>query len=65
MEGKVRVLAIMTGVQTGKIMGSRVSYKTILEDLEQKKGNPKAPQLPRNRKARDQTAGGTLLEWVG
>ncbi len=65
MEGKVRVLAIMTGVQTGKIMGSRVSYKTILEDLEQKKVSPKAPQLPKNRKARDQTAGGTLLEWVG
>jgi cell division protein FtsZ len=65
MEGKVRVLAIMTGVQTGKIMGSRVSYKTILEDLEQKKVSPKAPQLPKNRKARDMTAGGTLLEWVG
>lgn len=65
MEGKVRVMAIMTGVQTGKIMGSRVSYKTILEDLEQKKVSPKAPQLPKNRKARDMTAGGTLLEWVG
>lgn len=65
MEGKVRVLAIMTGVQTGKIMGSRVSYKTILEDLEQKKVSPKAPLLPKNRKARDMTAGGTLLEWVG
>jgi cell division protein FtsZ len=65
MEGKVRVLAIMTGVQGGKIMGSRISYKTILEDLEQKKVNPKAPQLPKNRKARDQPAGGTLLEWVG
>lgn len=65
MEGKVRVMAIMTGVQTGKIMGSRVSYKTILEDLEQKKVSPKAPLLPKNRKARDMTAGGTLLEWVG
>lgn len=65
MEGKVRVLAIMTGVQKGKIMGTRVSYKSMLEDLEQKKEHPVAPQLPRNRKAREQTSGGTLLEWVG
>lgn len=65
MEGKVRVLAIMTGVQTGKIMGTRVSYKAMLEDLEQKKEHPVAPQLPKNRKAREMTSGGTLLEWVG
>jgi cell division protein FtsZ len=65
MEGRVRVLAIMTGVQSSKIMGTRVSYKTVLAELDQKKENPKAPQLPRNRKARDQTSGGTLLEWVG
>jgi cell division protein FtsZ len=65
MEGKVRVLAIMTGVQSGKILGNRVSYKTILEEEARKTENPKAPQLPRNRKARDFTSGGNLLEWVG
>jgi cell division protein FtsZ len=65
MEGKVRVLAIMTGVQSGKILGNRVSYKTILEEEVRKTENPKAPQLPKNRKARDFTSGGNLLEWVG
>jgi len=65
MEGKVRVLAIMTGVQSGKILGNRVSYKTILEEEARKTENPKAPQLPKNRKARDFTSGGNLLEWVG
>jgi cell division protein FtsZ len=65
MEGKVRVLAIMTGVQSGKILGNRVSYKTILEEEAKKIENPKAPQLPKNRKSRDFTSGGNLLEWVG
>jgi cell division protein FtsZ len=65
MEGKVRVLAIMTGVQSGKILGNRVSYKTILEEEVRKTEHPKVPQLPKNRKARDFTSGGNLLEWVG
>jgi cell division protein FtsZ len=65
MEGKVRVLAIMTGVQSGKILGNRVSYKTILEEEVRKTENPKIPQLPKNRKSRDFTSGGNLLEWVG
>jgi cell division protein FtsZ len=65
MEGKVRVLAIMTGVQSGKILGNRVSYKAILEEEARKTENPKAPQLPKNRKSRDFTSGGNLLEWVG
>ncbi len=64
MEGKVRVMAIMTGVQSGKILGNRVSYKSILEEDARKKEDPKVPQLPRNRKAaRDFTSGGSLLEW--
>ena len=63
MEGKVRVMAIMTGVQSGKILGNRVSYKSVLEEDARKKEDPKVPQLPRNRKARDFTSGGSLLEW--
>ncbi|HOP67410.1 MAG TPA: cell division protein FtsZ [Methanoregulaceae archaeon] len=65
MEGKVRVMAIMTGVQSGKILGSRSSYKSVLEDIETKTSHPRAPQLPKNRKAREFTSGGNLLEWVG
>jgi len=65
MEGKIRVLAIMTGVQTGKILGNRVSYKQVIEDEVRKVKNPKAPQLPKNRKAREFASGGNLLEWVG
>jgi cell division protein FtsZ len=65
MEGKIRVLAIMTGVQKGKILGNRVSYKQVLEEEVRKVENPKAPQLPRNRKAREFASGGNLLEWVG
>jgi cell division protein FtsZ len=65
MEGKVRVMAIMTGVQSGKILGNRVSYKAVLEEEARKTENPKVPQLPKNRKARDFTSGGNLLEWVG
>jgi cell division protein FtsZ len=65
MEGKVRVLAIMTGVKNGNLMGTRQSYKSVLEELDQKKENPKAPAMPKNRKARDFTSGGNLLEWVG
>jgi len=64
MEGKVRVLAIMTGVQGSKILGSRESYKNVIAEMDSKKANPKAVELPRNRKARDLTSGGTPLEWV-
>jgi len=65
MEGKIRVLAIMTGVQTGKILGNRVSYKQVLEEEVRKVENPKIPQLPKNRKAREFASGGNLLEWFG
>jgi cell division protein FtsZ len=65
MEGKIRVLAIMTGVQTGKILGNRVSYKQVLEEEVRKVEHPKVPQLPKNRKAREFASGGNLLEWVG
>ena len=65
MEGKVRVLAIMTGVKNGNLMGTRQSYKSVLEEIDMKKENPKVPALPKNRKARDFTSGGNLLEWVG
>ena len=67
MEGKVRVMAIMTGVQSGKILGNRVSYKAILEEEARKTENPKIPNSPRTRAARRGTlqSGGNLLEWVG
>src|SRR5512136_561459 len=66
MEGKIRVLAIMTGVKSAQILGNRVSYKQVLEEQVQKTENPKIPQLPKNRKAgRDQPSGGGVLEWVG
>ena len=64
MEGKVRVMAIMTGVQSGKILGTRSSYKSVLEEIETKTSHPRAPPLPK-RKAREFTSGGNLLEWVG
>ncbi|MDD1718675.1 MAG: cell division protein FtsZ [Methanoregulaceae archaeon] len=64
MEGKVRVLAIMTGATTGQILGNRQSYKALIEEIEAKKAHPKAVELPKNRK-RDMTSGGNLLEWVG
>ena len=65
MEGKVRVLAIMTGVKNGQILGTRQSYKTVVEEIDAKRANPIAPSMPKNRKARDYTSGGSLLEWVG
>ena len=65
MEGKVRVLAIMTGVQKGALLGNRQTYKSVLEELDQKKANPKKVEIPANRRSRDMTSGGNLLEWVG
>ncbi|HUU75966.1 MAG TPA: cell division protein FtsZ [Methanoregulaceae archaeon] len=65
MEGKVRVMAIMTGVQSNKMLGTRSSYKSVLEEISFKKEHPITPPLPRNRKARELASGGTLLEWVG
>ncbi|MCU0629877.1 MAG: cell division protein FtsZ [Methanoregulaceae archaeon] len=65
MEGKVRVLAIMTGVEKGALLGNRQTYKSMIEEMDQKKANPKMVELPKNRKSRDMTSGGSLLEWVG
>ena len=65
MEGKVRVLAIMTGVEKGALLGNRQTYKSMIEEMDQKKANPKMVELPKNRKSRDMTSGGNLLEWVG
>jgi cell division protein FtsZ len=65
MEGKVRILAIMTGVTKNNLLGTRQSYKTLVEEMDAKRTNPKAPELPKNRKSRDYTSGGNLLEWVG
>ena len=65
MEGKIRVLAIMTGVKSAQILGTRQSYKTVIQDIENKRTNPKAVEMPQARKSRDQTSGGGLLEWVG
>jgi len=67
MEGKIRVLAIMTGVKSAQILGTRQSYKTMIADIENKRSNPKAVEMPQNRRSgsRDQTSGGGVLEWVG
>ena len=66
MEGKIRVLAIMTGVKSAQILGTRQSYKTTIQDIENKRANPKAVEMPQTRsKSRDQSSGGGLLEWVG
>jgi cell division protein FtsZ len=65
MEGKVRILAIMTGVTKNNLLGTRQSYKTLVEEIDAKRTNPRAPELPKNRKSRDYTSGGNLLEWVG
>ena len=66
MEGKVRVLAIMTGVKSAQILGTRQSYKTIVQEIETKRANPKAVEMPQSRRApKDQPSGGGVLEWVG
>jgi cell division protein FtsZ len=66
MEGKIRVLAIMTGVKSAQILGTRQSYKTMINDIEEKRSNPKAVEMPQSRRGgRDQSSGGGVLEWVG
>ena len=66
MEGKIRVLAIMTGVKSAQILGTRQSYKTMIEDIESKRSNPKSVEMPQaKRSSRDQASGGGVLEWVG
>ena len=66
MEGKIRVLAIMTGVKSAQILGTRQSYKTMVQEIE-----PSVPAQNRLRcpraggSAKDQTSGGGVLEWVG
>ncbi len=68
MEGKIRVLAIMTGVKSAQILGTRQSYKTMVQDIENKRSSPKAVEMPVQRRTsggRDQPSGGGVLEWVG
>ena len=67
MEGKIRVLAIMTGVKSAQILGTRTSYKTMVQDLEIKRSNPKAVEMPAPKRSsgRDQPSGGGVLEWIG
>ena len=66
MEGKIRVLAIMTGVKSAQILGTRQSYKTTVQNIESKRANPRAVEMPQSRRNnRDQPSGGGLLEWVG
>jgi cell division protein FtsZ len=66
MEGKIRVLAIMTGVKSAQILGTRQSYKTMVQDIDNKRSNPKAVEMPQSRRSgRDQPSGGGTLEWVG
>jgi len=66
MEGKIRVLAIMTGVKSAQILGTRQSYKTMINDIENKRANPKPVEMPQSRRtsSRDQPSGGGTLEWV-
>jgi cell division protein FtsZ len=66
MEGKIRVLAIMTGVKSAQILGTRQSYKTMISEIETKRANPKSVEMPQSRRGnRDQPSGGGVLEWVG
>jgi len=43
MEGKIRVLAIMTGVKSAQILGTRQSYKTMITDIENKRSKRRRP----------------------
>ncbi len=66
MEGKIRVLAIMTGVKSAQILGTRQSYKTMVQEIDNKRSSPKAVEMPvQHRSSRDQPSGGGVLEWVG
>lgn len=68
MEGKIRVLAIMTGVKSAQILGTRQSYKTVVQEIDAKRSNPRAVEMPVQRRTsggRDQASGGGVLEWVG
>jgi cell division protein FtsZ len=67
MEGKIRVLAIMTGVKSAQILGTRQSYKTVVQEIDAKRSNPRAVEMPVQRRtsSRDQPSGGGVLEWVG
>jgi cell division protein FtsZ len=56
----------MTGVKSAQILGTRQSYKTMIADIDNKRSNPKAVEMPQNRRSsRDQPSGGGVLEWVG
>jgi cell division protein FtsZ len=56
----------MTGVKSAQILGTRQSYKTMIQDIENKRTNPKAVEMPQSRRSsRDQPSGGGVLEWVG
>jgi cell division protein FtsZ len=66
MEGKIRVLAIMTGVKSAQILGTRQSYKTMVQEIEVKRSSPREVEMPAQRRSgRDQPSGGGVLEWVG
>jgi len=69
MEGKIRVLAIMTGVKSAQILGTRQSYKTMVQEIDAKRSSPKQVEMPqsqgRRAASKDQTSGGGVLEWVG
>ncbi|MCX6696392.1 MAG: cell division protein FtsZ [Methanoregula sp.] len=65
MEGKIRVLAIMTGVKSAQILGTRQSYKTMISDIDNKRSNPKPVEMPQARRTtRDQTSGGGVVDWM-
>jgi cell division protein FtsZ len=57
----------MTGVKSAQILGTRQSYKTMVQDMDNKRSNPKAVEMPQSRRSgsRDQPSGGGTLEWVG
>jgi cell division protein FtsZ len=55
----------MTGVKSAQILGTRQSYKTVVQEIENKRSNPRAVEMPVKGRTRDQTSGGGVLEWVG
>jgi cell division protein FtsZ len=66
MEGKICVFAIMTGIKSSQILGTRKSYKTMIRDTEDKHSNPKTVETHKDRRTHsDQPNCGGPLEWVG
>ena len=67
MEGKVRVLAIMTGVKNGDAIAQpKHPYRVRLEEMDQKIRSPKSPDVGRIKSripAACDVASGHNIDW--